>query len=215
MKIDLNNINDDLSGNWWLHIHSSNFGFLSKISDLKNHEVEMEDILIHKEMKEGERFPSVRYHLVKEKEITLIENEEVKEILSNQLITYITKNKKMPYACKVTKFFKNGNVQINYHPTDFDNLALKVIPKIHGIENVEEFFKDLKTSENPIKTTLKPAYKAQGRQWEIPSSKDPDKKYIVKYSEDGTWSCTCPQFTFRKVHCKHIEECKKKSMKDV
>ena len=210
MKIDLNNINDDLSGNWWLHIHSSNFGFLSKISDPTNHEVEIEDILVHKEMKEGERFPSVRYHLVKEKGTKLIENEKAKEILADKLITYIRKHKKLPYTCKVVKFFKNGNVQINYHPTDFDNFALKVLPKTHGIENAEEFFKDLKTSENPIKTQLKPTSKIQEKQWEVASSKDPNKKYTVKYSEDGTWSCNCPQFTFRKVQCKHIEECKKK-----
>jgi hypothetical protein len=210
MKLNLNSISDDLSGNWWLHIHSSNFGFLSKISDLSNHEVKIEDILIHKEIGEGERFPSVRYHLVKEKGTKLIENEKAKEILANKLVNYIRKYKILPYACKVAKFFKNGNVQINYHPTDFDNFSLKVIPKTHGIENPKDFFKDLQTNENPIKIEANIVSKVQEKQWQIASSKDPNKKYTVKYSDDGRWTCTCPHFTFRKVQCKHIEECKKK-----
>lgn len=210
MKININKIKDDLEGTWWLHIHSSNFGFQGKISDLNNHEVSIEDILIHKQIKEGDKFPTIRYHKITEKGVSNINNDDVKEILAVRLVDFVRKNKKLPYACKVAKFFNNGNAQINYKPTDFDNFALKVIPKQHRVENTELFFKDLTTSENPIKTEPKTTSKTQGKQWEIPSSSDLDKIYLVKYNEGGFWTCTCPQFTFRKTECKHIKECKKK-----
>ena len=64
MKININNIKDDLEGEWWNFISVSKFGFLSKISNLSDYSVEIDDILIHKEIREGERFPTIRYHKV-------------------------------------------------------------------------------------------------------------------------------------------------------
>jgi len=52
MKINIFEIKDDLGGNWWHFINASGFGFLSKITDLKSHEVEESDILIHKEIQQ-------------------------------------------------------------------------------------------------------------------------------------------------------------------
>ncbi len=46
------------------------------------------------------------------------------------------------------------------------------------------------------------------KQWTIKSSSDSNKSYIITLKADGTWKCTCPQFTFRKKLCKHISECK-------
>ncbi len=211
-KININQIKDDLKGTWWNHINSSNFGFLNNISDLNNHEVSKDDILVHKELKEGERFASVRYHLVREKGTTLVENEEVKDILSTKLIEFVKKNKKLPHACKFVKVFKNGNAQVNYHPTDFDNFALKIVPKEHGIENTESFLSRLESAENPIKPsdTPKAPSESKMKQWKVKSSKDPEKEYTVILHENGTWTCTCPNYTFRKTECRHIKESKTK-----
>ncbi|MFX1273561.1 MAG: SWIM zinc finger family protein [Promethearchaeota archaeon] len=210
MKIDITNIQDDLRGNWWEHIHSANFGFLNQIDNLKNHDANKDDIFIHKEIKEGERFPSVRYHIVLDKGTKLIKNEFVKQVLAQKLIDYIKEKKKLPYGCKYIKFFKNQNVQVNYTPTQFDNFALKVNPKAHGIDNIEKFFLNLEVAENPIKINMKQKqkFKSMVREWEIESSKDPNKKYTVKLNENGTWSCTCPNYTFRKTECRHIKLCK-------
>jgi hypothetical protein len=210
MKININTIEDDLEGKWWLHIHSSNFGFQGRISDLNSHEISVDDILIHKQIKEGDRFPTIRYHKVLDKGTSRVENDAVKELLASKLVDYVRKHKKLPYSCKVAKFFSNGSAQINYKPTDYDSFALKIVPKVHGVNNTEVFFKNLTSSENPIKVEPKAPSKAPGKQWEIPSSTDPNKKYTVTYTEDGNWTCTCPQFAFRRAECKHIKECKKK-----
>ncbi|MFX1234143.1 MAG: hypothetical protein ACFFBY_06230 [Promethearchaeota archaeon] len=210
MKININGIQDDLEGDWWLHLHSSNFGFQRSISNLPNHEVKEGDILIHKQIKEGERFPTIRYHKITDKGTNIIDNKEVKELLIINLVDYIRKNKRLPYACTVAKFFKNGAAQVNYKPTEYDNFALKIIPEEHGVNKLEEFLKDLLSSENPIKPEKSKIADVLEKQWKIRSSSDPNKKYIVKYTEEGSWSCSCPQFTFRRLECKHIKECKKK-----
>ena len=43
--------------------------------------------------------------------------------------------------------------------------------------------------------------------WEVPSSRDPHTRYIVKKSGDA-WECSCPQFLFRGEECKHIKKVK-------
>jgi len=53
--------------------------------------------------------------------------------------------------------------------------------------------------------------KTKEKQWKIQSSSNKNKSYIVTLKEDGSWTCTCPQFTFRKKQCKHISESKTKS----
>jgi Fanconi anemia group M protein len=38
----------------------------------------------------------------------------------------------------------------------------------------------------------------------VPSESKPGVEYTVTLSDDGTWSCTCPHFTYRRTECKHI-----------
>ncbi|MEM0481556.1 MAG: helicase-related protein [Nitrososphaerota archaeon] len=39
--------------------------------------------------------------------------------------------------------------------------------------------------------------------WTVPSQSDPSVKYTVTFSESG-FTCTCPDFTYRRRECKHI-----------
>lgn len=211
MKINLNKVDDGLGGEWWHHIHSSNFGFSEKLADIDNYEVQEGDVLIHKEIQEGERFPAIKYHVVSGKTSHIAEKKEVNELLGMRLVEEVKKNKKFPYACKFTKFFKNGAAQINYNPTQHDKFPMKIVPKQHDISDIEEFLKDLKTEgKNPI---AQQAGDKEGavNQWDIASSSDPSKVYTVTKKAKGTFECTCPQFKFRKKICKHITECKTKS----
>jgi len=215
MQINVFDIKDDLGGNWWHHINVSNFGFLSKISDLKSHDVEENDILIHKEIKKGDRFPTIRYHLIAGEQTKIIKNDEVKEVLAEELVEYVRENKKFPFACHLAKIFKNGNAQIDYKPTQFESFALKIVPEMYGIENTEEFFEGLETEEsNPIQSTQlfhsKDTEPKLAQHWTIESSSDPTKSYTVSRNEDGSWSCTCPHWTYRKTECKHMKQCKPK-----
>jgi hypothetical protein len=147
-----------------------------------------------------------------EKGTSEVENEEVKEVLAKNLVDYVKKNKKLPFACKFIKVFKNGNAQVNYHPTDFDNFALKIIPREHGIENTEKFLINLETAKNPIKLieTKDLGKNVGAKQWKVKSSKEPNKEYTITLHDNGTWTCTCPHFTYRRTECRHIKECKTK-----
>jgi ERCC4-related helicase len=42
------------------------------------------------------------------------------------------------------------------------------------------------------------------RSWRVPSESRPGVEYTVTLSDDGTWSCTCPHYTYRRTECKHI-----------
>jgi hypothetical protein len=207
--MDITQLNDDLKGDWWHYIRVKDFGFIYSIPNLKNLTVNDGDILLHKEIKEGERFPTKRYHLIHDKGSKIVENNEVKEILTDKLVDYVKKNKALPFSCKRVKFFKNGNVQVNYSPTQYDNFALKIIPKEHEIEDITKFFEGLESVSNPITPTEKAKQTLSSKnRWTIPSSSDETKQYIVSKNKDGTFSCTCPHHIFRKAECKHIKKVK-------
>jgi Fanconi anemia group M protein len=42
------------------------------------------------------------------------------------------------------------------------------------------------------------------RSWRVPSETKPGVEYTVTLGDDGSWSCTCPHYTYRRVECKHI-----------
>jgi hypothetical protein len=41
--------------------------------------------------------------------------------------------------------------------------------------------------------------------WSVQSESDPTKFYTVARSEEGDFGCSCPQWKFRHIICKHIE----------
>jgi Fanconi anemia group M protein len=47
------------------------------------------------------------------------------------------------------------------------------------------------------------------RSWRVPSESKPGVEYTVTLSDDGTWSCTCPHYTYKRAECKHILKVKK------
>ena len=42
------------------------------------------------------------------------------------------------------------------------------------------------------------------RSWEIPSQTRPGVTYTVSLDDRGEWSCTCPNYAYRRAVCKHI-----------
>jgi len=210
MKININSIEDDIGGKWWNYISASNFGFCEKISNLDDYLVENDDILIHKQIISGDRFPTIRYHKVTEDGASVeIKNAKVKEVLQKRLIAYVKENKKFPYACELVKLFKNGNVQVNFTPMQYYKFVLKIIPAEHNIDDLESFFKGLETDPNPIQSSSSKK-QTSAKQWIIESSSDKTKKYTVSLRGSGSWTCTCPQYVYRKSECKHIKQCKGK-----
>lgn len=85
MKIDLDQVVDDLGGDWWHYISSENFGFVVNIPDINTLEVEKDDILIHKEKQTGERFTTIRYRIVTDKGSEEAKKKDVNEVLAKKL----------------------------------------------------------------------------------------------------------------------------------
>ncbi len=126
MKLDLGTITDDIDGTWWLHHRAKDFGFFDKIQDQSAHDVDVDDILIHKKIIPGERFPTIRYHVVTASGTCLATNAEAKDIMARSLVAFVNTNAKLPFACTYVKEFKNGAVQVDYAPTTWDRFAIKI-----------------------------------------------------------------------------------------
>ena len=41
--------------------------------------------------------------------------------------------------------------------------------------------------------------------WQVQSESDPSKFYTVSRKTDGTFGCSCPAWTVRRINCKHIK----------
>ncbi|MHA1682200.1 MAG: hypothetical protein ACTSUE_14785 [Promethearchaeota archaeon] len=136
--LNLSSIQDGLSGDWWFRIITSSFTF-QEISLNKNKLLINEgDILIHKEIKPGDRFPTTRYHNIVDKKPEEIEGKSVRDLLAQHLVTYYKKYKKLPPNCTFKKKFKNGSIQIVFSASKFDKFSLKLIPGTHTPEFINE-----------------------------------------------------------------------------
>ncbi len=126
MKLDLGTITDDIDGTWWLHHRAKDFGFFDKIQDQSAHDVDVDDILIHKKIMPGERFPTIRYHVVTASGTRVATNTEAKDVMARSLVAFVNTHAKLPFACTYVKEFKNGAVQVDYAPTTWDKFAIKI-----------------------------------------------------------------------------------------
>ncbi len=164
-KIDIMEVvEDELEGRWFHYLRSRDFAWQSTIPDQSNMEVEEDDILIHKQILEGDRFPQVRYHQVFEDEAFLVDGGDVRDMLAGKLSEFLKEHNKLPFACKFAKVFKNGKVQIDYNPTGYDNFALKLepsqLPLNHikpedeengpSTEEITHYFENLETDSNNL-----------------------------------------------------------------
>jgi len=155
MKLDLDNVNDGLYGRWWIYIDCENFVFQKNVPE---NEVKDDDILIHKEIKEGETFPTLRYHTILDEDVLEIDGKIAREMLSSKLKEFIIKHKKIPYSVDFTKIQKNGLVIFKYSPTKFDNFQLKIQVSDFDFEQdeAEEFFTNIENMEGtPVDGELK------------------------------------------------------------
>lgn len=42
------------------------------------------------------------------------------------------------------------------------------------------------------------------RQWTVRSSSNSNKQYTVSLTHDGEYQCSCPQWIYKRLECKHI-----------
>ncbi len=145
IHLNLDEISDELEGRWWLEVRTSDFGFLEQIPDVKECEVDNDDILIHKQRIEGEQFPMIRYHLIMDGEPLQLQKKNLNDTLAEHLVNYIKEKKKFPFACTLEKLQKNGEAVVKYKPGAFDEFTIKINPENYKIEDPETFFNNLET----------------------------------------------------------------------
>ena len=46
------------------------------------------------------------------------------------------------------------------------------------------------------------------KSWIVPSTSNPNTKYVVSLSTEGQYGCSCPVWKFRREQCKHIQSVK-------
>ncbi|MHA1679526.1 MAG: hypothetical protein ACTSUE_00865 [Promethearchaeota archaeon] len=129
MVLDLNDVKDGLSGDWWVRIRASDFGYQTRVKNQSDAEVDKDDILIHKEIKEDEglRFPVVKYHVVVQGDaLSEIDKIKARQHLAVKLLQFMKDHDGLPFACTYDKTFKNGSVQLKYNPTKYDSFTLKL-----------------------------------------------------------------------------------------
>lgn len=153
-EVDLNQVNDGLNGYWWNRIRVRDFCFLESLYTKEKVKLEIGDVLIHKEKKEGEHFPTIRYYIVDEGMVLLLDNKSIKNHLKRELIKFVNEKNLLPFNCSYTKGFKNGNIQVDYSPTKFDNFALTITPEDYPENEDFEYMykKGLKSAPNPLES---------------------------------------------------------------
>jgi hypothetical protein len=212
--INLRTIDDGLNGSWWHHIKVDNFKFVKFLAPLNKYPVSENDILIHKEIKPGERYPTTRYHIVKGDSTKIFYNFNVKQVLINKLIQYVKENEKLPPNCVISRKLKADKYKIDYNPSTHIKFSLKIIPSKYGISTtIEELFIKSKSrlvfGIEDYREETSPEHKKHS--WSVESKSDPNKRYEVSLDSEGNWSCTCPHHVFRNAICKHIKEIQKKN----
>lgn len=152
MKINIDDLDDDLDGRWWHYIRACDFAFQSRIPNQNEVEVNDDDVLLHKEIKEGERFPSKRFHLIMDGEAFQVEGNEIRDILTKKLGEYLKVHNKLPFGCIFQKLQKNGVAIINYNPNNFDNFQLRLSPVMieKQEDEMEEFIKTLEEEKTNL-----------------------------------------------------------------
>ncbi len=158
MEVNLFEVGEEngFSSNWWFHISSKNFGFHTSLKNIAAYEVENNDVLMLKEKNIEGYFRSF-WFIVSNNEVRRSEKEEIQEVLSSQIIHFVSKHKKLPYKCRA-KLHANRNVRIYYQPTQYDKIVMLFRPGDYSIEDVYDFFDGLDTIEgNPIEISSKTA----------------------------------------------------------
>jgi hypothetical protein len=110
---------------------------------------------------DGRTIIATTYGVARESGIKEMGKKEVSQILTSQMLTYMQKNKMYPPKTKLKKVFTNGNVDLDYSPTDYDSFTLRLTPAQVG-GNVEDFLYSLdkfteKETEVPAVWKIEPA----------------------------------------------------------
>jgi hypothetical protein len=139
---------------------------------------------------ETDRFIKIQYYIVVDGKPLYMGNDNkfIKKYLIDGLLEFVKQNGKLPYACKYIKAFQNGNIQVDYKPTDWDNFALRVTPEKaekYNITDLIAYFAQLSSEQkNPLVVHAKrPKDREENNLRKIPSKKYREQKAVETMEE--------------------------------
>jgi hypothetical protein len=71
-----------------------------------------------------------------------MDKKEASTVLASQMLDFMRAHKMYPPKTKMKKSYANGNVDLDYSPTDYDSFTIHLTPKMTG-GDVEDFLYDL------------------------------------------------------------------------
>ncbi|MHA1610666.1 MAG: hypothetical protein ACTSYU_01320 [Promethearchaeota archaeon] len=130
MIYNLATMKKELAGQWMQYI-SPRFEFSAKLPT--RFPIHNNGVLIQKHIPKGQKFPEVRYYLVileehQDKIITeslVLGKKDISGQMAENLVGYLTKEKKMPKNVSLVNVRKNGKVEFRYTASKYDIFVLK------------------------------------------------------------------------------------------
>lgn len=93
------------------------------------------------------------------------------------------------------------------HPTEDKKYIVGVVDKGWIPYDEEVYNEIMKEWEETEKEKSKVREMNQPKEYMVASNSNPNQKYSVKRHIDGSWTCECRGFTYRKA-CSHIDKVK-------
>lgn len=99
-------------------------------------------------LEDGRQVIVTTYGIARAKRAQELGKREASEILAKQMVEFMKTNKMYPPNTAIKKVFQNGNVDLNFEPSEYDKFSIRIIPKMVG-GNVEDFLDDLANFKEP------------------------------------------------------------------
>lgn len=91
---------------------------------------------------DGRRIVVTTYGVAGETGIKEMGKKEVSKVLASQMLDFMRASGMHPPKTEIKKSYVNGNVDLDYSPTDFDSFTIRLTPELVG-GNVEDFLYSL------------------------------------------------------------------------
>ena len=102
---------------------------------------------------DGRQIIVTTYGIAGESGIKEMGKKEASTVLATQMLEFMRVRKTYPPKTEMKKSYANGNVDLEYSPTEYDSFTIRFTPGMVG-ENVEDFLHDLESfSEDSSETT--------------------------------------------------------------
>ena len=186
MPFNLTQISDGLSGPWWEYI-SNKFEYRKVYkSELERFGAYDGDILIHKEIQSGQKFPTRRYHFISAEGESLsatdlleLPSAEIRKQMGVNLLHFIATYQRLPEQMQYDSMTSKGIAVFKFAPSKWDSFEIRVDANqikfpVHYQENLGRILDDFieyEESLEPIvkktaKKTATPQAKAKARRAE-------------------------------------------------